>query len=143
MSPLEFAEALVVDLRAQYPSAPPPDLAQLGDLVVDCQGTFVTILSTSEQDIAGTASNCDPVEMCDVVAAIARDCANVAREDGTTDHVLMTQVSEQMDLDAVALRDWADKLYAASWFRLGHPTLTFIIQGGIATVTMNVTLPLP
>lgn len=145
MSPLEFAQALVDDLKARYgqpptPQLPEPYLAQLGDLVIDCPGTFVTILSKSEQDLGG---NCGSVATADVVAAIARDCAHVANEDGTTDHAAMTAVSAGMDHDAEILQEWGDKLYAESWFRLGRPTITFVVQGGLAVVTMNVTLPIP
>ena len=145
MSPFEFAQALIEDLKARYgqppdPQLPEPYLAQLGDLVIDCAGTFVTILSKSEQDLGG---NCGSVAMADVVAAISRDCANVALDDGTTDHDAMNTVSAGMDHDAEILQEWGDKLYAESWFRLTRPVITFIVQGGLATVTMNVTLPIP
>lgn len=141
MTPLEFAQALAADLEASYSSnLPAPYTAQLGDLVIDCPGTFVTLLSLTEQDLG---NNCGAVPMADVVVAAARDCAHVANEDGTTDHAKMAEVSQAMDHDAEILQEWGDKQWIDSWFRLGRPSITFIVQGGLSTVTMNVSLPIP
>ena len=143
MTPLEFAKVLAKELDALL--LPDPVHAQLGDIVVDCQGTTISVMNVSEQNASITSAGgiCDVVEMADIIAIAARECADVSNDDGTTDHDAMDAVSATMDADGTILLDWADQKLAEAFFRLGRPTLIFTIQGAIAFVTLSVTLPIP
>ena len=154
MTPLEFAQALADDLKSLTPpyvspgpippgSLPLPVYAQLGDIIVDCEGTTVSIMNKTEQEMVAGGSECGIIEMADIIVIAARECADVANDDGTTDHDAMATVAAGMDADGVVLEDWADKLMAESWWRLGRPTITYTIQGAIAFVTLAITLPIP
>lgn len=141
MTPLEFAEQLAKELDAL--SLPDPVYAQLGDIIVDCQGTTVSVMNLAEQDLVPGAPDCGVVEFADIIVIAARECANVANEDGTTNHEAMASVSATMDADGAILLDWADIKMQEALMTLGRPTLTYSIQGGIAFVTLSITLPVP
>lgn len=140
MTPIEFANTLAADL-ATLP-LPQPVYAQMGDIIVDCAGTTVSVMITTEQEMVA-GGMCDVIEMADLIVIAARECADVSNDDGTTDHVAMDAVSAAMSADSVVLKDWADKMMALSWWRLGRPSITYMIQGGIAFATLSVTLPIP
>jgi len=141
MTPLGFVQDLVADLARSYPM-PTPTHAQLGDVVVDCAGLFATVLNLSEYAIAATA-NCGFVTLADISVTASRDCANVANEDGTTNWARQDAVSAQMDADADALWEWAEKQRVAAFTPTTPPSITFLITGGVATTTLGVQLPVP
>lgn len=157
MTPLEFAEALAVDLSTfaallpmPIPAGPlpAPFHAQLGDIVVDCPGTTVTIQTVTDVDPTGGGGNrshCDTIEMANVIIIAARDCSFVANEDGTTDWDKQDLVSTQQDNDANALREHAEKWRADAWYLpIGVPvTLTFTNTGNLAWVQITLQLPIP
>lgn len=138
MTPLEFTRDLAADLTTR--GAPPESHAQLGEIIVPCAGTYVSIVNQVQVDLG---NNCAPIELVDVVAVLARDCANVSNDDGTTNWTAQDQVSAGLDADGAMLWDWGEKLLAAAWYRTGTPTLTYTILGGIAMVTLGIQLPLP
>lgn len=142
MTPLQFADQLRDDLTTI--AVPQPVYAQLGDIVVDCAATTVSVMSVTEQEVTGgLGGQCDVVEIGEVLVIAARECADVANDDGTTDHVAMDAVSAAMDADGALLLEWADKQMSESWFRLGRPALSYTITGAIAFVTLAVSLPIP
>ena len=104
MTPLRFAQALAADLSTL--PVPTPIHAQLGDVVVPCAGTYVSILNQTEVDLG---NNCDKIQMAEVVVVAARDCANVSYDDGTTNWDAQNAVSAQMDFDADLLLEQAEK----------------------------------
>ncbi len=138
MTPLTFAQDLAADLATR--GAPQPAHGQLGEVVLDCAGTIVSILTQSEYDLG---NNCGAIDLVDVVASITRDCSFVANQDGTTDWAKQDQVSAALDLDATLLWDWGEKLRATAWLRTGTPTVLFTQMGGVASATLNIQLPLP
>ena len=72
MTPLTFAQDLAADLATR--GAPQPAHGQLGEVVLDCAGTIVSILTQSEYDLG---NNCGAIDLVDVVASITRDCSLV------------------------------------------------------------------
>jgi len=150
MTPLGFAQALAVDLAPPFPTGgplPDPFHAQLGDIIIDCPGTTVTIQTTTNVDPTGGGGtgNCDMIEMASVIIIAARDCSFVANEDGTTDWSKQDTVSAQQDRDAEALREQCEKWRADAWYLpLGVPvTLTYANTGALAWVQMTLQLPIP
>lgn len=141
MTPLEFARQLVKELDEL--AVPDPLHAQLGDVIVDCEGTIVSITNKTEQVLTEGAPQCGVIELADIVVVAARECSNVANDDGTTDWAKMDAVSASLDHDGAILEDWADGKMAEAFFRLGRPVITYTIQGGIAFVTLTMTLPIP
>jgi hypothetical protein len=138
MTPLGFTEELAADLATR--GAPQPAHGQLGEVVLACAGTIVSILTHTEIDLGG---NCGVIELVDVVATITRDCANVAYEDGTTNWAAQDRVSVLLDADATLLWEWGEKLRAAAWYRGQPPALVYSQLGGVANVTLSIQLPLP
>jgi hypothetical protein len=121
---------------------PTPVHAQLGELVVPCAGTYVSILTQSEVPLDPDAK-CGAILMADIVAVIARECANVANDDGTTNWVAQDAVSVMLDVDGDLLWDWAEKQRAVAWYRQGTPAIVYTVQGAIAMTTLTVPLPVP
>lgn len=138
MTPLQFCRTIVAELATL--STPEPRHALMGDVVVPCAGTYVAGLTQNEVDMG---DNCAPIDTLDVVVIIARDCANVALVDGTTNWEAQDAVSAQMDLDGQLLWDWAEKARADAWYRTGVPTISYVILGAISMVTLSITLPIP
>jgi len=140
MTPLEFVQKLAEELDAL--ALPDPVHAQMGDVVVDCQGTTISVLNVTEQEVP-FGGNCDVIQFADIVVIAARECSDVSNDDGTTDWDAQDAVSAAMDADGQILLDWADDKMSDAFFRLGRPALTFTIQGGIAFVTLTMNLPVP
>jgi len=148
VTPLQFAQALAADL-ATLP-LPAPAHGQLGEIVVPCAGTYVSVVTTSRVDPTTGASlggfgNCDRIEMAVVSVVAARDCADVANQDGSTNWVQQDVVSTSMDVDGQILWDWSDKMLADAWYtQPGVPTtVTYQILGALQMVVLGVQLPVP
>ena len=140
MTPLGFAQYLVDDLAASYSLLPRPGHAQLGDLVIDCAGTFITVLNLTEFDLG---ANCDAATLADLSVIAAHECANVSNDDGTTNWVVQDSVSRQMDLDSQMLWEWGEKHRADAVVNSGvPPTITFSISGGVASTIPTIQLAL-
>lgn len=147
MSALDLAVALATDL-ATVATLPAPFHAQLGDLVVDCAGTYVTVTNLTEVDPFGglAVGTCEPIPMGTAVVVCARDCSFVANEkDGTTDWAKQDAVSLASDGDALVLWEHDDKWRADAWYLApgAASTLTFTNTGGLAMVTLTTQLPVP
>lgn len=141
MTPLAFTQTLVAELVAGYPLLPaPPAHAQLGDLVVDCAGVYATVLNLTEFSLG---ANCGYITLADITVIAARDCANVANDDGTTNWATQDGVSAAMDLDSQALWEQAEKWRADAFAPTPAPTISFLITGGVAMTTLGVQLPVP
>lgn len=140
MTPLGFAQTLVDDL-ATLP-LPPEFHAQLGDLVIPCAGTYLSVMNLTESPIAADPV-CGTVQMADITVVAAYDCANVSNDDGTTNWAAQDTVSAQMDLAGDVLWEWAAKQRADAWVPTSAPSITYAIGGGVAMTTMGVQLPVP
>jgi len=146
MTPLGYAVSLAADLA---PLPLPDDVhAQLGEVVIDCPGTYVTVLIVTEIDPSTGGppqGNCNVIQLATVSIAAARDCSFVANEeDGTTDWTKQNTVSAQMDVDASILWDQADKWRADAFYIAPTPVATNFTQtGGLAIVVMALQLPVP
>jgi hypothetical protein len=138
VSPLHFARDIALDLANH--GLPEPIHAQVGDIIVPCAGTYVSVLNTILVDLG---NNCDAIEMAEVAVIAARDCANTANDDGTTNWAAQDAVSAAMDHDADVLWEWAMVARGEAVLRTGTPAITFSIQGAIAMTMMTVTLPIP
>lgn len=145
MSALDLAVDVATDLAAL--PLPEPVHAQLGDLVIDCAGTYVTVTTITEIDPTGGsgAGNCDMIVMGNVTVIVARDCSFVANDNGTTDWDKQNKVSVQLDADTAVLWDQTEKWRADAWYLAPGlpPTMTMAISGGLATVTLTLLLPVP
>jgi hypothetical protein len=142
MTPLSFAQNCIADLARTYPLLPaPPSHAQMGDLVVDCAGLYATVLNRTQYEIGGP--RCGFITLADITVVAARDCANVSKDDGTTDWAAQDAVSAQMDLDGDMLWEWAEKQQADAFAPVTPPSITWMITGGVALTTLMVQLPVP
>ena len=155
MTPLQFAQSLAGQLAGVSPFSSPFTLpfggtshlllpqgihAQLGNVVIDCAGTWVTIINTNERDLSG----CGTVEMADVNVVAALDCAFVAHEDGTTNWPAMDAVMGQLDVVTAELAEWARGLVEADrWAGAAFNGTAWTLEGGLAIVTIGMTLPVP
>lgn len=142
MTPLEFAEALKNEL-ATLSSLPTPATAQLGNIVIPCAGTYVSVASTSQANILDV--HCEQsVELADVQVAVAFDCAVTFDDDGVTDQSALSRASKQMDDAGVALTSWAvSHVKDGQWGNAQFNGTSFAIDGGLAVVTIGLTLPVP
>jgi hypothetical protein len=138
VTPLGFVHALVDDLSTLL--LPEPVHGQLGEIIVPCAGTYVSILNQTEVELG---ANCDTVLLADVAVVAARDCANVSNDDGTTNWDAQDAVSLLLDRDGTVLWEWAEKQRADAWYRQGTPTITYMTLGAIAMTTLGVLLPIP
>lgn len=138
MTPLQFAQRLARQFEAT--SLPKPVHAQLGELQVPCEGTYVTALTQSYYDPGG---GCGLMELTDLVIIAARDCSNVANDDGTTDWAKQDAVSAASDSDAAILREIVEAERAEAVYRTSTPTTAYLITGGLSMVTVLAQLPVP
>jgi len=144
VTPLNFAQDLAADLS--HLPLPPEFHGQLGEIVVPCAGTYVSALTTAEVNPhgdLGTAAHCDRIQMADISVVVARECANVANDDGTTNWEAQDAVSASMDADGEMLRDWAEKIRADAWYVQGVVTVTYTITGAMQMVILSFTTPVP
>ena len=140
MTPLRFAQSLATDLG--YLGVPQPVHAQLGELIVPCAGTYVTILTQSEVQLDPNGV-CGAIMLADVVVVIARDCAHVALDDGTTNWPVQDAVSAMLDADGDLLWEQAEKWRTLAWYRQGTQSITYTVLGALAMTTLTVSLPIP
>ena len=67
----------------------------------------------------------------------------MSNDDGSTNWAVQDVVSAQMDVDADALWEWAEKQRADAFAPTTPPSITFMITGGVAMSTLGVQLPVP
>jgi hypothetical protein len=148
VTPLAFAEKVAEDLSAL--PLPAAFHGQLGDIVVPCAGTYVTVTGLVDIDPTGagigalSTGNCGTITMADLQIIAARDCANVALDDGATNWTVMDGVSASLDADGDTLWNWADSERDLAWYKTpGGPSISYVIEGALSRVTLTVQLPLP
>jgi hypothetical protein len=109
--------------------------AQLGSPVVTCESMVVGIVTAREEPLfAGGGRDCQILEVIDVVAAIARDCAFGSDADGNTDPEKVAAISVAQDADVTALKAWVEALPRPADTLTNH---TFSSEGGLAIVTTS------
>lgn len=140
MTPYEFAQALAADSRLA--ALPHPVLPQLGDVVVDCEGTWVSVTSVNSETVAGSAA-CGIIEMADVTLVSAFECSITADDDGLTDPTKLAEVSAKMDVIGTALRDFAEEIVAAGFVEGNVNGTQYVNTGGLGIVTVTLTTPVP
>lgn len=119
---------------------PQPTTAQVGEIVIPCAGTYVTILNQTEID---QGRNCDAIPVGDTVITAAFDCANVANDDGSTNWEAQDVVSAQLDLAGDYLWSYVAELRADVVYRGNPPLLSYLQLGGLAMATITAQLPIP
>jgi hypothetical protein len=134
MTPLEFAQDVLNTAANELVDAPQTQYAQLGTQVVDCESLIVAATNVSESP---NDTNCSSGQVTFVVT-LARDCANVANRDGTTDVDALSTVNAVLERDGAALRAIAD-LYLEATDR----SVAWTYEGGIAVTSMQMTVPIP
>jgi hypothetical protein len=138
MTPLEFTRQIAKELETSL--LPKPINAQVGEVIIPCPGTIVSILIVSEIDLGG---NCGSIPVGDVVISAAYDCSFTANDDGTTNWPKQDEVSALLDTAGDFLLAWADEARADAVYRGGMPSVTFLQIGGLAIATLSVSLPIP
>lgn len=91
----------------------PPKLhwAQLGNPTMTCESYAVGTTGVREQALYPLgARECQMLQIIDLVAEIARECAFEGNQDGTTNPDEVIGTSEQQDADTEALMAWAVSL---------------------------------
>ena len=139
MTPLEYGQELLDDLKARVLSAPANSYAQLGPPIIDCESIIVAATGADGQPLSGVP-NCDIAQIGTYSVSIARDCSDVANEDGTTDVTALNKVSEQQDTDAKSLWEWAEGL---DFFITKSFSVGWVITGGLAITTLTLTIGVP
>jgi hypothetical protein len=138
VTPLTFARSVATTLAAR--GLPNPAHGQLGPMVVPCEGTYVTVMTQTYQDLGG---NCGLIQMADLIIVAARDCSFVANEDGTTNWEAQDAVSANLDADTQKILAWAEAARADAVIRTSTPSASFQNDGAIAQVTVLAQLPVP
>jgi hypothetical protein len=138
VTPLRFAQSVATLLGGR--GLPQPVHAQLGNIEVPCEGTYVTVLTSTYQDLGG---NCGLIQMADLVIIAARDCSFTANEDGTTNWEQQDAVSAALDRDTNTILAWAEGARAEAVLRTSTPSASFQNTGGLALVTVLAQLPVP
>ena len=138
-TPLEFGKALLDDLTAVVVPLPGERYATLGNVVVSCESLIVSSTGVDGQQLSDVPQ-CDVVQIGGYVISLARECSNVANDDGTTNVAVAETVSVKMDKDAETLWNWAQGLevyitkdYSVAW----------VITGGLAITTLSLTVGIP
>lgn len=138
---LEKANELLASLQAfaiaDNSPLPTPAYAQLGEAVVTCASTIVTLTSIDPVG-AEYQPDCTPGQIGNFAITIARDCGVVYDEtSGVDDPDLVVAASEDMDADGDLLWRWAatlDLFYVKTW------TVSFSLPGGLLISAMALTL---
>lgn len=146
MTPYEFAQALAADLD----TLPLPKfesggktLAQVGDVIVDCEGTWVTINNVSERLIDDRNRSCGSAEVADIQIASAFACAFTADDTGITDPVQLAKVSAEQSRISTVLTEYAKAIAAQSFPEGTFQGIQYGNTGGIAIVTVSFTASVP
>ena len=146
MTPYEFAEALAADLA----TLPLPKfesgskvLAQVGDIIVDCEGTWVTINNVSEQLVDDRNRHCGSAEVADIQIASAFACAFTADDTGITDPDKLAEVSKQQSRISTILTEFAKAIAANSFPEGTLQGIQYGNTGGLAIVTVSFTASVP
>jgi hypothetical protein len=138
VTPLQFTRSIAKPLEDSM--LPQPTSAQVGEIIIPCAGTYVTILNQTEID---QGRNCDAIPVGDVVITSAFDCANVANDDGTTNWDAQDVVSAQLDLAGDYLWGYIADIRADVVYRSNPPVLSYLQTGGLAMATITAQLPIP
>lgn len=152
MTPYEKAQQILDEVKALADSRflilPGPEMnhyAQVGNNVIACAGVTVTytgsnvdpLTPANAENIAAFQSmQCGPGQLGIFNIVIARDCANIANQDGTDDPVKVAALSALMDADGQLLWDFAvayDAWISKDW-STGHA-----IDGALGISTLLLT----
>lgn len=137
MTPLEYAEKLLGDLKAACPSSPDMAYAQVGTQVVGCESLIVAVTGTDARELQEGGLRCGYLQIATYVVTLARECAVEFSDDGFDDPVEIKRVSEQMDADGECLWEFASSIdpYITKDFSVGYT-----ITGGLAITSLQITL---
>jgi hypothetical protein len=138
VTPLEYTRWIAKRLEAS--SLPREVNAQVGEIIIPCPGTYVTLLGQTEIDMG---RHCDAIPVGDIVITAAFDCAFTANDDGTTNWDQQDLVSAQLDLAGDYLWRWVEDARADVVYRGTSPVLSFLQLGGLAMATISAQLPIP
>jgi hypothetical protein len=142
MTPYEFA--LDIADRIKPLGVPTPVMAQLGGIIIDCQGSWVTITNVSEQELVEGTASCGVVEMADIEIVAAFECSITSDDEGLTDPAKLAAVAAEQDVVGVALVDFVRDEIKKSFVDAQFGGIQFANNtGGLATVIVSATLPIP
>lgn len=142
MTPYSFAQEMAEDLKALKLELGPV-LPQLGDIVVDCAGIWVSVTNTSEQDLVDGAPHCGAADMADVQIVGAFECSITSDDEGLTDPELLADVSARLDVVGERLREYTDLRMENTYPDSTFSGIQFQNTGGLGMVVVSFTTPIP
>ncbi len=151
MTPFSKGKELLADVVSYAETAhvvlPKTQYAQIGNNTIACAGVYVTALGTDRQTLENsTAVNfgselqlqvCGVVQLATYNIVIARDCANIANQDGTDDPVRVAALSDELDLDGELLWNFAEQYEA--WNTKTY-SMRWEIEGNLAYTSLSMTI---
>jgi hypothetical protein len=145
VTPYEFAQDIRDDLQPPiWTNLPQPVLPQVGDIIVDCEGTWVSVINVDEQDVFELGPGCEQmVEMADIQIIAAIECSMTGDDDGLTDPVLLADVSTRLDAVGVTLTKFARDLVKSGVAEDTFNGIQYQNTGNLGIVTVTLSAPVP
>jgi hypothetical protein len=138
MTPYEFAQDLRDDLDTL--TVPKQVLAQVGDIIIDCQGTWVTVANTTRQDLIPGSPHCGQIDMGDIQIAAAFECSLTSDETGITDPDKLAKVSQEQSNIADTLTTYIGQVIGRDGTFSG---IQFQNNGNLGIVIATFSMPIP
>ena len=116
-------------------------LPQVGDIVADCEGTWVSVTNYEEHDVFNSPA-CGMVEMADLSIIGAFNCSVTSDQEGITDPALLAEVSATMDQIGTAITDFVKEYVKGTFVEGSFNGVQYVNNGGLGMVIVSFTAPI-